>query len=286
MTIPPRSTSIRRAGYAKQDSTTATGYSPPTSNAGYNLATYAGSFWDTPRFNTQFDIGAVSSTTGALQTAVGGRGGGWPPASRPNMNTSAIRAIPRRPHSVRFSGKLLSSEQIYMLTPRVNPTDQNSIIGGYPNTSMGGTVRMVRGSTAAITTTTSKKERLYASLDELLFSETFASGTPAVRTTNDTYLNSVLPAAGPPSTYPGVSKLSSNYQVSGAYTVGSASTTGVMNPATLDKIKFFLTTSSRAPDLNLYGTPRVTIWPVAVSPSDRSVLDQSIAFCSNGRGGH
>ncbi len=49
----------------------------------------------------------------------------------------------------------------------------------------------------------------------------------------------------------------------------------------LEKTKFFLTESSRAPDLNLFGTPRVTIWPLPAQTGDfRTSQDKLIAFCS------
>ena len=57
-------------------------------------------------------------------------------------------------------------------------------------------------------------------------------------------------------------------------------------PAALEKLRFFLTAVSRAPDLNLYGMPRITIWPVhEIDNSDplqskRSGYDDLIVFCS------
>lgn len=42
---------------------------------------------------------------------------------------------------------------------------------------------------------------------------------------------------------------------------------------------FLLTESSRAPELNLFGMPRVGIWPIDVSAARRTVYDQLIARC-------
>jgi len=48
----------------------------------------------------------------------------------------------------------------------------------------------------------------------------------------------------------------------------------------LRKVRPFLTASSRAPELNLFGKPRIGIWPVSSSSSQRSVNDKVFAFCS------
>lgn len=50
----------------------------------------------------------------------------------------------------------------------------------------------------------------------------------------------------------------------------------------LDQSRFFLTASSRSSELNLFGQPRVTIWPVHATDDalHRTAFDQLIAFCS------
>lgn len=55
----------------------------------------------------------------------------------------------------------------------------------------------------------------------------------------------------------------------------------VLNKQTLERAKFFLTASSRAPDVNLFNKPRVSIWPVhsSTSPDYRTPFDRLIAFC-------
>ena len=58
------------------------------------------------------------------------------------------------------------------------------------------------------------------------------------------------------------------------------------SPAALEKLRFFLTAVSRAPDLNLWGMPRVSIWPVhevdnpLPAASKRSGYDDLMVFCS------
>lgn len=44
--------------------------------------------------------------------------------------------------------------------------------------------------------------------------------------------------------------------------------------------QFFLTTTSRSPDLNLFGQPRITTWPVPTNISNRSIYDRAVADLS------
>ena len=57
--------------------------------------------------------------------------------------------------------------------------------------------------------------------------------------------------------------------------------------AQTEGLRFFLTASSRAPELNLFGQPRVSIWPIYGNPASpdpgdtrRTPYDRLIAFCS------
>lgn len=86
--------------------------------------------------------------------------------------------------------------------------------------------------TAASTPVSSKAERLYPGLGELLFNPS--------RSTNDVSLPQIETA------------------------------------------KFFLTTTSRAPELNLFGQPRIATWPLSdnTSPNYRTAIDRLIAFAS------
>ena len=65
----------------------------------------------------------------------------------------------------------------------------------------------------------------------------------------------------------------------------------VVTPATIQAAKFFVTANSRAPDLNLFGMPRIACWPINsdFSPSNptssnsteyTSVFDRLIGTCS------
>lgn len=55
-----------------------------------------------------------------------------------------------------------------------------------------------------------------------------------------------------------------------------------LTEAKLDEARFFLTASSRSSELNLFGQPRVTIWPVHATDDTlhRTAFDQLIARCS------
>jgi uncharacterized protein (TIGR02600 family) len=93
-----------------------------------------------------------------------------------------------------------------------------------------------------------RTDRLYATSDEFLFQ---ASSSGTARSLND-------------------------------------STQTALNPETLDRARFFLTASSRAPDVNLFDQPRVCIWPVSSLGTTlpyRSPYDQLIAACGTVNGG-
>ncbi len=65
------------------------------------------------------------------------------------------------------------------------------------------------------------------------------------------------------------------------YTPNRATQLG-LTPQALDIRRFFLTANSRSSELNLFGQPRVTIWPVHANTDDnhRTPYDQLIAFNS------
>jgi len=101
--------------------------------------------------------------------------------------------------------------------------------------------------------TNAKYDRLYSSLDELQFRSSMANiNVSATRQLNE--LPEVL------------------------------NTTSFVNdtPRMLDSVRFFLTARSRASDLNLFGQPRVTIWPISkeTGTAYRTVYDNYIAFAS------
>ncbi|WP_157210675.1 Verru_Chthon cassette protein A [Verrucomicrobium spinosum] len=59
-----------------------------------------------------------------------------------------------------------------------------------------------------------------------------------------------------------------------------------LNPEVLAKTQFFLTAQSRAPEVTLFNTPRISLWPLqAVQPAGsttaRNAYDKLIAFCTS-----
>jgi uncharacterized protein (TIGR02600 family) len=104
----------------------------------------------------------------------------------------------------------------------------------------------------------SLRERLYASVDELLFSEEVGGDK---RLTQDSVPSNPVP-------------------------LFSANTAEARS---LERMRFFLTAHSRAPETTMFGTPRVAMWPVAnetnIGPmsgdpkSYRTVFDNLVAFC-------
>jgi uncharacterized protein (TIGR02600 family) len=48
----------------------------------------------------------------------------------------------------------------------------------------------------------------------------------------------------------------------------------------ISKLRFFLTTTSKAPEVNMFNLPKVSMWPIDSDTNKRSPLDQLIAFCS------
>lgn len=170
-----------------------------------NINTAAGgAFWDTPRAE-----GTTERKLASFQPA-----------------TNEFQRYPGHPSTVALSTIFpnLTADQIYGIVPRV--------MGGG---SDGGTK-------AAGSPITPDKDRLYASVDELVFNP--------LRAQND----------------------STN-----------------LDRAMLENAKFFITANSRAPEVNLFNKPRITIWPIHADLASNSnspyttVTDRLIAFCSTMR---
>jgi len=107
---------------------------------------------------------------------------------------------------------------------------------------------------AAVPSVTLNANRMYTNVDELAF-QPVSSGS-GVRVENNAILT------------------------------GTGSST-VLNNATLSRERFFLTANSRAPDVNLFGKPRVSIWPITLDKATGNPVmtpyDKLIAFCTTMR---
>ncbi|WP_265595177.1 Verru_Chthon cassette protein A [Verrucomicrobium sp. BvORR106] len=62
------------------------------------------------------------------------------------------------------------------------------------------------------------------------------------------------------------------------------SSDGTVNAADLEMGRFFLTAHSRAPEVNLYNRPRISLWPVQAEASKRTAKDKLLAFCATSAG--
>lgn len=110
-------------------------------------------------------------------------------------------------------------------------------------------------------TVQARKERLLASVDEMLFAD-------GVNDTNANYNENLgrvatsIPLPGEGSRY-------------------------LFDHDTLERSRFFLTSNSRSPEFNIHGLPRIAMWPVAdegLGQQRRTSFDTMIALCSTLRG--
>lgn len=118
---------------------------------------------------------------------------------------------------------------------------------------------------------TPDNDRLYASVDDLLFLPNVNTSTGARYTTSTANIQSVKSA-----------ELDWKYTGADTSNVGtpySFSSSFAIDPDRLELIRFFLTANSRAPEVNLFGKPRVSLWPVDTRSTHQSIYDRLLAFC-------
>ena len=231
----------------------------------YSQDQYAGSFWDTPRVVSLFDEGQVFApgvTSPTYTSGAGGNGGVPLPPSGTYGGGGGLAAVQMLQNEFqRYPGhpaqtslamvfrNILTPEQMYVVTPRLLPngyiTNANTTIGGTTRLHIPPTVPVTgAGTTNAVANVALpiRYDRLYDSVDEMLFAFNSQNGESGPRQTNttlmkiqpETYTASTAPVVNPP----------------------------VYSPGLLDQLRFFLTAYNRAPELNLFGHPRVCVWPV------------------------
>lgn len=61
---------------------------------------------------------------------------------------------------------------------------------------------------------------------------------------------------------------------------GDPDINGKLTPAALEQSRFFITANSRAPEINLFSRPRVTIWPINADYKYRTATDDLFIFTS------
>ncbi|MEI9895872.1 MAG: Verru_Chthon cassette protein A [Chthoniobacter sp.] len=225
----------------------------PTLAYQQNPSSFAGSFWDTPRFYTQFDYG-IPDATGQPQS--GQTSGGL---ALCQLLQNEFQRYPGHPATTSLApvlNNLLTSEQFYAVVPRYS----NLNLQGTPASTVGGTQRIIVDPVNTPGDLDNKElqpkqDRLFASVDEFIFGPHVKTGNFASPTYARTNVNSYNQFAGNPIT-----------------------------PDVIDKLRFFVTTQSRAPELNLYGQPRVTCWPIrsetSLETTGLNVFDNLMLFCS------
>jgi uncharacterized protein (TIGR02600 family) len=199
-----------------------------TAKVNVNVAS-EGVHWDTPRsVSEQEDYYKMNQP-------VGGEYQRYP--GHPAM--TSLSTIFKKPASSELTDAQWA-QMIYELVPRVRD-------GG----SQAGTVNTAWAASTAPLAITPDNDRLYASVDELLFKP-------------DRGANALAYESNEP-----------------------AEEDKIITPELLEKAKFFLTTSSRAPDLNLFNLPRVCNWPITLDKSTGAPVmtpyDRLIAFCTTMR---
>ena len=237
-----------------------------------NPAFYAGSFWDTPRLQTYFERGINNVDAKVYRGGLAN--------SQPTQNE--FQRYPGHPCTTSLGLVFMNllpalrtgfdSEKLYAVTPRLMP-------GGSQN----GTVRLDTkfdtplsiklsylagiSSDPAGTRDLTKPDlwsfHLLGSVDEFFYTAMNGERRTAESAVND-------------------------WAASQKWTRTLAEKT--ITPTLLDKTRFFLTANSRSPELNLFGRPRVTMWPVPSAtrelalqnfdPPIRNPKDDLIRFCS------
>ncbi len=151
-----------------------------------------------------------------------------------------------------YSDVVNLKEQIYALMPKISGGGSKE--GTLPFAVDQLTTDQTFGSTSqpatAIDLTTVSKERLFASVDELLFKDLLFNTSTGGRS-------------------------------QASITLPNGNT--IFDHNTLERSRFFLTSQSRSPEFSIHGLPRVCIWPIAdesMGNKKRTTFDNMTAFCS------
>ena len=227
-----------------------------TSKVNINTAS-EGTFWDTPIGQGSEELGIPGSTTPPFGMSdsipaefefqrVPGHPATTSLSAVFGYGTNPVLPVTGLEGSVQWPLTTSSYSEdfapYYTITPRLTP-------GG----SMGGAQQTP-------TLLTSSSYRLYDSVDELTFDPSRIPLTAG---------NSALyPAANgaDPTGRPSFNPLESGLS---AFT-----------PSVIEQRRFFITAHSRAPEETLFGTPRISLWPLQADTNARTAKDNLLAFCS------
>ena len=206
-----------------------------------------GTFWDTPSQSTEQESGKVDNGSGPLASS--------------SQSLSLAASQPVRGEYQRYSGHPATTS----LSPAlgwlwgVTPTD--SIM---PNGNE---------------TYRAFKEAIY----QILPFTPYGNGTTEGGTKNtDQFYDSTVPVLDIPTKhlYTTVDEMMFAAQRTSGGINGRPVLNPTVTPGALEKVRFFLTANSRSPELNLFGRPRVTIWPVHNNYQLRTPFDELFAFTS------
>ncbi|MEA3211552.1 MAG: hypothetical protein QOE70_4609 [Chthoniobacter sp.] len=222
-----------------------------TSKVNINTAS-EGTYWDVPRVYSREDYGQASggnaNTPGmAVCQPVQHEYQRYPGHPATTCLSPIFGKIPGLavPYPFPLSPSASDASQLdpyYNLAPRIGLSG-----GGGSGGSRGGLIQI--GSNDAFIT--ADTDRLYASVDELMF-------TPRLFSPPAPQLASRIPNTAP----------------------SNSAAPKLITKDVLDKARFFITANSAAPETTLFNTPRVAIWPVWADPSKRTPYDALMAFCS------
>ncbi len=186
-----------------------------------------GAFWDTPRLSTLFDHDVLA----AIQPV--------------QYEYQRYPGLPSTVYLAAAFPKIATRDELFALTPRLSV--EGSSRGG--STTPTGGVTLPNGSQAVKL----KRDRLYASVDELLFKPT----------------------------------LTNNLRNNNSADIDPSTNSVKLARTDLEQARFFITANSRAPEVNLFGQPRVAIWPINknvvanLGSPYGTAYDQLIAFCAH-----
>ena len=227
-----------------------------TSKVDINTAS-EGTFWDQPVGDSSEEMGTLSQTANTQ--------GNGPTISPPYGYATSLPAgeefqrMPGHPATTSLSavfGFGLSpvlpdtSTATWPLTPTTYASKFAPYYSVTPRYAAGGSMS---GAQAPEPSFAPPGYRLYDSVDELVFDPSrinLAAANPAL-----------YPAS------PGVASPS-----------GRASL--AITPQVIEQSRFFITAHSRAPEETLFGTPRISLWPLQAQAVARTAKDNLLAFCS------
>ncbi len=160
----------------------------------------------------------------------------------PNPAQLTTRALDNyRIRGAELNRMLAVKNKIYQLMPRLNDGGSNAGTRFFEADSYSDS----SDESSVVQLGAALNERLYASVDELLFSE-LGDQTTGLRVLND----------------------------------ASIGTTNLFTKETLERTSAFLTAHSRASEISMFGLPRIAMWPIDESVNKQTGFDKLIDFCS------